>query len=458
MINSKYMKKLFLIFTMLLLFIYYSSLLAQYGWQPYSTGTTKGLNDIYFVNVNTGWAVGDSTVVKSTNGGINWIRQNCFYNGTSTPLYSVRFINDNTGYIAGGFMSGEYNFTNYIFKTTNGGINWNIIFDQPTTMCGVIYKIFPVNENIIFITQSGVLDMTTFGGLSKSTNGGLNFSIIISHGGCNTVYFVNANTGWTSFYYFTDFGYPKTTLYKTTNSGSTWNLQYRDSLGFPVKISDLQFINETTGFIIGSNFSSNKTVFFKTSNGGTNWDTIYYNHTRYRSIFFINQYKGWIAGDYSPDSSSIAFTSDNGSNWTLQIKRYNIGIRNLFFIDSQNGWATTSVGGTILRTINGGVTGNFNLYDKEILNYYLSQNYPNPFNPTTKIKFSIPSDVKRETSEVRLIVYDILGKEITTLVNEQLQPGTYEVTFDGSNYPNGIYFYKLSSGEFTETMKMLMIK
>ena len=95
--------------------------------------------------------------------------------------------------------------------------------------------------------------------------------------------------------------------------------------------------------------------------------------------------------------------------------------------------------------------------------FSLSQNYPNPFNPTTKIKFSIPTLLNppergKFGREVSLIVYDMLGKEVATLVNEQLKPGTYEVDFDGSNYASGIYFYKLVAGEFAETKRMVLIK
>ncbi len=100
------------------------------------------------------------------------------------------------------------------------------------------------------------------------------------------------------------------------------------------------------------------------------------------------------------------------------------------------------------------------------LAYSLGQNYPNPFNPVTKIKFDIPllsSIVGR--SIVRLIIYDILGRDVTTLVNEQLKPGAYEVDWDGSNYPSGVYFYKLivrqagsSTGDFAETRKMILLK
>ncbi|MGA2668492.1 MAG: SBBP repeat-containing protein [Ignavibacteria bacterium] len=93
--------------------------------------------------------------------------------------------------------------------------------------------------------------------------------------------------------------------------------------------------------------------------------------------------------------------------------------------------------------------------------YALYQNYPNPFNPSTKIKFDIPDFPLMKGARgmsVRLTIFDLLGREIATLVNEQLKPGSYEVEWDGSNYPSGVYFYKLITGEFTKTMKMVLIK
>ncbi len=92
------------------------------------------------------------------------------------------------------------------------------------------------------------------------------------------------------------------------------------------------------------------------------------------------------------------------------------------------------------------------------LEFSLSQNYPNPFNPSTKINFTISSEVKRGTSNVKLIVYDILGREIKTLFNKPIQPGEYEIEFDGNELPSGVYFYKLSAGSFVETKKMMIIK
>ncbi|MEA3499665.1 MAG: T9SS type A sorting domain-containing protein, partial [Candidatus Marinimicrobia bacterium] len=108
--------------------------------------------------------------------------------------------------------------------------------------------------------------------------------------------------------------------------------------------------------------------------------------------------------------------------------------------------------------INLEVTNNpSNVEEKNIaVNYKLNQNYPNPFNPLTNINYSINSN---KMENVKLIIYDLLGKKVKTLVNEMQTSGNYKITFDGSNYSSGIYFYKLSIGNnFSDTKKMVFLK
>ena len=90
--------------------------------------------------------------------------------------------------------------------------------------------------------------------------------------------------------------------------------------------------------------------------------------------------------------------------------------------------------------------------------FMLMQNYPNPFNPKTKIKFSIPKTGISSSIVVNIKVYDILGSEITVLVNEKLLPGEYETEFDGINFSSGVYFYRLQANEYFETKKMVLVK
>jgi hypothetical protein len=85
--------------------------------------------------------------------------------------------------------------------------------------------------------------------------------------------------------------------------------------------------------------------------------------------------------------------------------------------------------------------------------FALRQNYPNPFNPKTTIVYEVAS-----RQSVRLGVYDLLGREIATLVNETKSPGTYEVTWDASGQPSGVYFYRLSAGSFTESKKLVLLR
>ncbi|HPI36580.1 MAG TPA: phosphodiester glycosidase family protein [Ignavibacteriaceae bacterium] len=90
--------------------------------------------------------------------------------------------------------------------------------------------------------------------------------------------------------------------------------------------------------------------------------------------------------------------------------------------------------------------------------FQLTQNYPNPFNPVTSIKYVIPVNVENQILSVKLIVYDMLGREIAILVNDEKEPGVYEVKWDASNLTSGVYFYRLAAGDFIETKKMLLLR
>jgi len=92
-------------------------------------------------------------------------------------------------------------------------------------------------------------------------------------------------------------------------------------------------------------------------------------------------------------------------------------------------------------------------------NFSLYQNYPNPFNPVTRVRFSVPLNKGGERGlYIRLLIFDLLGREIATLVNESLPPGTYEVEWDGTNYPSGVYYYTLSAESFKQTKRMVLIR
>jgi len=150
------------------------------------------------------------------------------------------------------------------------------------------------------------------------------------------------------------------------------------------------------------------------------------------------------------------------------------GLRGAYLLDNGNYLVTNGAGvheldsasGSLIRTVvggtnfqyvseyfPGGLVGLSNISNAVPEKFSLSQNYPNPFNPETKINYQIT-----ESGNVNLSVYDVLGNEVVTLVNEKQNPGTYSVNFDGSNFSSGVYFYKLITGDFSETKSMILMK
>jgi len=128
------------------------------------------------------------------------------------------------------------------------------------------------------------------------------------------------------------------------------------------------------------------------------------------------------------------FESFNGTHTSESLKRVPIALR---FLDS---------------VINP-VTGVFPACSNIISNFNLSQNYPNPFNPTTTIKYSIP-----KLNFVTIKIYNVLGIEVATLVNEEQTVGTYELNWNAANLPSGVYFYQLRAGNYVETKKMILLR
>jgi photosystem II stability/assembly factor-like uncharacterized protein len=157
----------------------------------------------------------------------------------------------------------------------------------------------------------------------------------------------------------------------------------------------------------------------------------------------------FICGDYG----IVLKTIDSGKIWFPQLTG---STRNLYAIDFYNEHCGIAVGdsGTILYTSSGGdIAIGVKGYEKVPVEFTLAQNYPNPFNPSTTISFTLPS-----RSFVSLKVFDLLGREVATLVNENKNAGACSVRYDASTLTSGVYFYRLLAGSFIETKKLLLLK
>lgn len=389
--------------------------------------------DVDFVDENTGWIIKelDSRILKTTNGGESWFEQNI---STNEWLRRIFMIDSITGYIVG---------TNgIIFKTTNSGSDW---LPQNSGTNYDLYSVDFINERDGWVVGTTVYGYT--GVLLKTTDGGENWNKVSVNGaaGPTDVCFIDSLHGWVAAGYnsINDLG----KIYRTVDGGDTWTVL---AGGAQINFRNLLFIDSTEGFSFGYNGPAGLAEIYSTKDSGQNWDTKGFKNTVFSRIKFINKNKGWLIGAFG----NIYCTSDGGDNWEEQFSYTHQDLYALDFIDENNGWA---VGwwGTILHTTNGGITS---VDNKERLNsvpenFLLYQNYPNPFNASTTIQYQLP-----ESGFITLKIYDLLGREIITLVNKEQTAGRYEVNFNASNLASGIYFYQIKSGSFVLTKKMVYLK
>ncbi len=196
---------------------------------------------------------------------------------------------------------------------------------------------------------------------------------------------------------------------------------------------------------------------------GTDW-TIYNTPVPYGpNVMLFDDETGtlWMGELYG---GIITLTeSDSGANWTIYDHSNSpLNGERIYDLDMDkygNIWIASTDGG--LAVYNKENIVSIKNEKKSVLkSFSLSQNYPNPFNPSTTIKYTIPplETLHATSQQVQLKIYDILGREVATLVNEKQSPGNHEVTFDAIGLPSGIYFYKLRIGDFMETKKMVLLK
>ncbi|MDD5363466.1 MAG: YCF48-related protein [Ignavibacteria bacterium] len=422
------MKKKFLIFILLLDLTYLASI-CECQWIEQNSGTTELLRDVQFVNLFTGWAVGDNgTIIKTTNGGNNWI--NVSNPATGKPLMSVHPVNPNVVYVVGWFET--------IIKTTNGGDNWIIIKNGPWGQGNNYETAYFLDVNTGWITGC-------CGIILKTINGGDSLSVYNFPLGelLRDIYFINAQTGIAT-------GSSLGT-YKTTNGGNEWHL-LPTQFGYLIsEFYKLSVINNRFCWLAGRDRR-----IYRSNDFGEQWDTIYSLPYVLPSGYilcseFADSLIGWAGGEYN----RLYKTTNGGFNWVQE----NTGSggwmwKSIYCFNDSIVWGVGG-GGKILHTTTGGQTLINISGNEEIVpgKFELGQNFPNPFNPTTNISYDLPKD-----GFVTLKIYDATGREIKTLVNGFINAGKYIIGFDGKSLASGIYYYKLISGDFVQTKRMVLIK
>ena len=392
-------------------------------WYAQNSGTNYPLKSVKFTDANTGYTCGYNTILKTTNAGANWVKTNL-----QGDHQSITFTDNNTGFICSD--SGK------IFRTTNAGLSWE------NQSSGTIKNLTSIN---FYNSLTGIV--TGYGKtLLKTTDSGLNWFSI-----ANIIWevdFLSAKIIDENNYYATG---SDSYIVKTTNGGNSW-VPYTHGEVNPLLTVD--FINDNTGYASGC-----CGMFMSTTNAGLNWTNNFYlslGFTFY-SLEFVNNTTGYIAGS----NGMIYRSTSNGVNWDSTVTLTDETLYSVEMLDENTGWVVGGYG-TILKTTNGGgpgfPIGIIQTSQSVPEQFSLGQNYPNPFNPATKINFEVKSKGRGEKAKMILTVYDVTGRVTILLLNSELLPGSYEVDFDGSNLPSGVYYYMLRTEGYRETRKMVLLK
>lgn len=443
------------------------------NWKPYMGQFSMGLQAVTGVN-NTIYAIGpESHIVKSTDFGTNW---SILPNKTPTAIYGLQFkgtkgfaLSRSSDILVSEDGTGE----SWNYSSSAGAWDgYSMSFTSSTT--GFVLK---ENRHILKTTDAGktwrtVLEPVAFN--SRNKVGGITFP--------------DASTGyaWQSLDAYDDYR-----IWKTTDAGETWT--QKAVVPGPGYISgDAGFFDANTGILAGPGRWMRRTT-----DGGSTWDTVSIagipaavTKADFEDIAIIDNSHGFVIG-----SKQILYTADKGKTWTYVdhgVKNIDSSFYTITFQNDKTGYIGC-FDGTILKTADGGktwsadntFTGKYYIYSSGVnesgraffgtangyiiasgqgtavesstsavpSGYSLGQNYPNPFNPSTSIGFYLPS-----AGKVMLKVYDILGNESASLVNEYMNAGYHTATFDAGHLSSGTYFYQLSVQGTVITKKMSLIK
>jgi hypothetical protein len=400
----------------ILFIVHYSSLICEAQWTQ-----TNGLNgDFVYALLSYGdtiFAGTGSGTYMTTNNGNNW---------TSAFGTSFRSFTSTGNYLLGGTQSAG------VYVSTNGGLNW-IQMNSGLTASYV---------RALASSGTNVFAGTTTGGVFLTTNYGANWT--------------QMNNGLANNYIFSLFfhgpvlyagtGPSNGGVYKSTNNGSTWT--------YSGLVNDFVYALTSRGSVVFA--GGDITGAYRSTDEGLSW-------TQVNSGLpnnFINSMASYGNAVLAGTQGGLYMTTNDGTSWTSF--HQGLPANWIYALTYNSTYMFAGIyggGGNVWRRPLSELVGILTNGNEVPAHFHLYQNYPNPFNPKTVIEFQLP--VK---SCVILKIYDLAGREVAIILNERLSQGTYEVEWDASDYPSGVYVYRLTAGDastplrMTEAKKMILIK
>ncbi len=322
-------------------------------------------------------------------------------------------------------ISGTYLFAGTgqgVYLSTNNGTTWTAAIDSGLTYTSV---------DDLAVSGANLFAATGYGGVYLSTNSGMTWTQVnagLTNTFCNTIsvsdssIFVGTNGG----------------VFLSTNNGTSWS-QINNGITNTTVLSLA---------IYGANlFAGTWDDIFLSTNNGTSWNSI--GLTGYNVNYLaVNDSKLFVA-----TNGGVFLSTNNGTGWTqVNTGLTNTDIRSLAVI-GEFLYAGTWGDGIWRRALSQMITSAEPFPIIMPMHFSLEQNFPNPFNPATTFTFTLPSH-----SFVSLKVFDIVGKEVATVVSEEMLSGTYSRQWNASALSSGVYFYRLQAGSNSVTKKLVLLK
>ena len=244
-------------------------------------------------------------------------------------------------------------------------------------------------------------------------------------------------------------------VFLSTNNGTSWTAA---NSGLPKNMDDTTKYISVTGFSFSPNGAGGTNLFagtrgggiFLSTNDGTSWNAVDSGLTNNDVRCLAVSGKNLFAGTHG---GGVFFSKNNGTSWTAVNSGMTDTLVRSLAVSGASLFAGTQGSGVWKRPLSEMAT----LAEGHLSNmpglFGLSQNYPNPFNPTTAISYQLPA-----VSHVTLKVYNLLGQEVATLADEVKQAGFYTANWDASSFSSGVYFYRLQTGSFVQTKKLILMK
>jgi subtilisin family serine protease len=403
---------------------------------------------IKLVNRNVAWACADGGVVaRSLDGGRTWTRVSA---PTSNNLYCINALNENVAIVGDGPDAGPAR----LYRTTNGGQSWQVV-NESGSFWNVIHFFDAQNG----IAQSDPVSPTSGFILVRTADGGATWTPIAQQvaagngefGLVGSMQFVG-NAGW--------FGTNQGRVFRSTDAGNTWSST--TAAGNNDWLLVVSFASPNTGVVGGYTLQNQQianSVLRRTTDGGQTWGATatpsalaFFGGTGVSELGHL-----WLSA-FSAQGPNIFTSRDAGATWlrhnSTPLTEAVVSFSFLVVADSVFGLAITGEG-QVLRYAQPARAASIvrEMEGARPQTYLLEQNYPNPFNPTTTIVYQLPV-----ASDVSLKVYDVLGREVATLLRGRQNAGRYQVQFNAERLSSGLYFYQLQAGSFTQTRKMMLIK